>query len=132
MAVLQPEQLGMNRRAALEPVMAKILGDGVGRREADDLVARRLMGLPDRAKRKALAGPGPAIDDLQPARAGRMLERRASRAVNPLAMMVRARSSFSAVTTGLRPPFRPRVAAATSPARLRSCIRLRSNWPKAP
>jgi hypothetical protein len=39
-------------------------------------------------------------------------------------MMVRARSSFSAVTTGLRPLFRPRVAAATSLARVRSQVAL--------
>jgi len=44
----------------------------------------------------------------------------ASRTVNPLPMMARARSSFSSVTTGLRPPFRPRAAAATRPARVRS------------
>jgi hypothetical protein len=32
-------------------------------------------------------------------------------------LKARARSSFSPVTTGLRPPFRPRSAAAASPAR---------------
>jgi hypothetical protein len=32
----------------------------------------------------------------------------ASRAVNPLVMMARARSSFSPMTTDLHPPFRPR------------------------
>jgi hypothetical protein len=56
----------------------------------------------------------------------------ASRTDSPLAIMLRARASFSALTTGLRPPLRPRDAAAESPARVRSRIRSRSNWPRAP
>ena len=35
-------------------------------------------------------------------------------------------------TTGLRPPFRPRAAAAARPARVRSWMRSRSNCPSAP
>jgi hypothetical protein len=77
MAVLQPEQLGMNRRGPLEPVMAEILSHGVRRRQADHLIASRIMRLPDRAARETLAGPGAALDDLQPARSRGVLERRA-------------------------------------------------------
>ena len=39
---------------------------------------------------------------------------------------------LSGTTTGLRPPLRPRAAAATRPARVRSWIRSRSNCPRAP
>ena len=46
--------------------------------------------------------------------------------------MLRARASFSGSMTGLRPPFRPRAAAAARPARVRSRIRSRSNCPSAP
>ncbi len=55
----------------------------------------------------------------------------ASSTVSPLSMMSRARLSFSAVITGLRPPFRPRASAAARPARVRSRIRSRSNSPSA-
>src|SRR5271163_1162384 len=41
-------------------------------------------------------------------------------------------SSFSSVTTGLRPPWRPRTAAASRPARVRSRMRSRPNCPSAP
>jgi hypothetical protein len=41
----------VNRRGPLEPVMGEILRDGVRRREANDLLTRRLMRLADRAKR---------------------------------------------------------------------------------
>ena len=34
--------------------------------------------------------------------------------------------------TGLRPLLRPRTVAAARPARVRSWIRSRSNWPSAP
>ena len=56
----------------------------------------------------------------------------ASRTVNPLAINSRARLSLSFVITGLRPPTLPRAAAAAKPARVRSRIRSRSNWPSAP
>jgi hypothetical protein len=56
----------------------------------------------------------------------------ASRTVSPFARSAFARSSLSAVTTGLRPPRRPRAAAAERPARVRSRMRSRSNWPSAP
>ena len=55
MAVLQPEQLGVNRRGPLEPVMGEVLGDRVRRRQANDLIARRLMRSADRAEREALS-----------------------------------------------------------------------------
>lgn len=56
----------------------------------------------------------------------------ASLTFSPLLRSSRARCSLSAVTTGLRPPFRPRAAAAVNPALVRSRIRSRSNWPSAP
>ena len=39
----------------------------------------------------------------------------ASRTVRPFSISIFARFSFSAVTTALRPPFRPRTAAALRP-----------------
>jgi transposase len=45
--------------------------------DAYEIEPASVAGSGDRAKRKALSGPGPALDDLQPARPGRMLERRA-------------------------------------------------------
>lgn len=56
----------------------------------------------------------------------------ASRTLSPLAMCSRARCNLSAVTTGFRPPFLPRAAAAVNPALVRSRIKSRSNWPSAP
>ena len=56
----------------------------------------------------------------------------ASRTFRPLAICSLARCSFSGVTTGLRPPLRPRAAAAANRALVRSRMRSRSNWPKAP
>ncbi len=56
----------------------------------------------------------------------------ASRTFSPLAMWSRARRNLSAATTGLRPPFRPRAAAAASPALVRSRMRSRSNGTSAP
>src|SRR5208337_4352106 len=50
----------------------------------------------------------------------------ASRTVNPCSIKARARRSFSAVMTGLRPPRRPREIAAFNPARVRSRIKSRS------
>ncbi|WP_235538850.1 recombinase family protein, partial [Pseudomonas aeruginosa] len=44
----------------------------------------------------------------------------ASRTLSPLAMCSRARCNLSAVTTGFRPPFLPRAAAAVNPALVRS------------
>lgn len=55
-----------------------------------------------------------------------------SRTVRPWAIGVLARWSFSSVTTGRRPPRRPRAAASSRPARVRSRMRSRSNCPRAP
>jgi len=56
----------------------------------------------------------------------------ASRTVRPNSSSARARRSFSSFIDGLRPPLRPRLAAAAIPALVRSRIRSRSNWPRAP
>ena len=69
-AVLDGEQLAMDRRGAGEAVARHVLGDGVGRRKADDPVAFRFIGLADRGHRIALAGAGLAVDDREALGAG--------------------------------------------------------------
>ena len=54
----------------------------------------------------------------------------ASRTFSPLAMCSLARCNLSAVMTGLRPPFRPRAAAAVNPALVRSRIRSLAQCPE--
>jgi hypothetical protein len=56
----------------------------------------------------------------------------ASRTVRPLASKPLARVSLSDVTTGFRPPCRPRAAAAARPGLVRSRMRSRSNVASAP
>ena len=60
--------------ARAKPSRAHVLGDGVGRRQADDPVAARLIGLADRRHGVALAGAGLAVDERQALGAGRVVE----------------------------------------------------------
>ena len=64
------------RRAGLgKPVRLQVLRHGVGRRQADHPPARLLVRVADRLQDVALPGPCPALDDLQPAGADRVVER---------------------------------------------------------
>jgi hypothetical protein len=74
--VLEPEQLGVHRPGLFEPVRLQVLSHGIGRRQPQHRVARRLVRRADRPQRVALAGPGPALDDPQPADTAHVLERR--------------------------------------------------------
>ena len=73
--VFQPEQFRVYRRASGKSLLLHGLRHRVGRGQTDHAIARQLMPLPDRAKRKTLSRPGPAFNDLQAARTGRMVKR---------------------------------------------------------
>ena len=75
-AVLEAEQFGMHGRSAGKAVRLQIFRDAVCRREAHDAAPLLLVRVADGGERKALAGAGAALDDLQPARARGVVERR--------------------------------------------------------
>ena len=75
-AVLEAEQFGMHGRGARKTVGLQILGDAVGRREADDAAPLLVMRVANGGKRKALAGAGAPLDDFEPALGRRVVERR--------------------------------------------------------
>ena len=113
-AVLEPEQFGMHGRRARKPVGLQILGDAVGRREADDAAPLLLMRVADSGERKALAGAGAALDDFQPALARRVVERRplilAQRFSRQRASLGRLRRGLMMARVGERPRFPKRLA----------------------
>jgi hypothetical protein len=57
-----------------ETVVAHVLGDGVGGRESDDVIAARGIGLADRGNGVAFSGSGLPVDDRKPPCPGRMAE----------------------------------------------------------
>ena len=73
-AVVEREELAMDRAGMAEAVGAHILRDGIGRRQPDHAVAGAFIGLADRRDRVALAGAGLAVDEGEALGAGRVAE----------------------------------------------------------
>ena len=99
----------MHGRSARKPVGLQILGDAVGRREADDAAPLLLMRVANGGERKALAGAGAALDDFEPALARRVVERRplilAQRFSRQRASLGRLRRGLMMARVGERPRF---------------------------
>ena len=74
-AVLQRKQRGVHGAGLLEPRGLQVLRHGIGRRQPDDAMPGRFVGLADHAQRMALAGAGPPFDQFQPAGSDRMHKR---------------------------------------------------------
>ena len=87
--VVQAQQLAVHRAGAGEAVARHVPGDGVGRGEADHLVALQLIGLADRRHREALAGAGLSVDQGKPRPCGGVAAGTGLLARDPVEFLVR-------------------------------------------